>query len=80
MAPLLQLSKLNRPSHAYGKRRRHSVVVRHGAPELCPGGLRTSEVAGLCTGPVHECVRGVAQAILTRHTAEGLLQHCQTSR
>lgn len=34
MAPLLQLSKLNRPIHAYGKRRLHGVVVTHGAPEL----------------------------------------------
>ncbi|KAM0880525.1 hypothetical protein ACQ4PT_033521 [Festuca glaucescens] len=48
MAPLLQLSKSKRPRRAYGRTRRHGAVVRHGASEeLRPGGLRTSEVAGL---------------------------------
>lgn len=44
------------------------MVVRHGAPELRPGGLRTSEVAGLLAGPVHKR-GGAAQTILMRHAA-----------
>ncbi|KAM0865615.1 hypothetical protein ACQ4PT_043163 [Festuca glaucescens] len=42
-------SKSKRPSRAYSGRRRHSATVRLGTPELCPGGLRTSEVPGLRT-------------------------------